>query len=272
MSRPSVCLTAPFGLAVASLLVLAVLAVRGWPGEPAVAGVEFCERLQSGPVKQPANTWSNVGFFVVGLAVGGQAWRDVAARKARGWDNRMVSSVAFPASYACLSVLIGVGSAALHASTTRWAAELDLLAMHLWGAWCIAFATTRLRRASDGLFVSVFAGQVVALVARLTLSTEPRYPSGSSLFGAMIAAAIALELTGRWRNRRLVRMDNHHLAWAVGVFLVAYACWRASSAAGPWCDPDSLWQGHAVWHLLCAASVALVYLYGRSERSVVVPA
>jgi hypothetical protein len=26
--------------------------------------------------------------------------------------------------------------------------------------------------------------------------------------------------------------------------------------ASPWCDPDSLLQGHAVWHLLAAAALA----------------
>jgi hypothetical protein len=32
------------------------------------------------------------------------------------------------------------------------------------------------------------------------------------------------------------------------------------------CAPHSLLQGHAVWHLLCAASGGFVYVYYRSER------
>jgi hypothetical protein len=34
------------------------------------------------------------------------------------------------------------------------------------------------------------------------------------------------------------------------------ACWWAGRTAGPWCDPDSLLQGHAAWHLLGAAALA----------------
>jgi hypothetical protein len=34
------------------------------------------------------------------------------------------------------------------------------------------------------------------------------------------------------------------------------ACWWAGRTAGRWCDPDSLLQGHAAWHLLTAAALA----------------
>jgi hypothetical protein len=33
------------------------------------------------------------------------------------------------------------------------------------------------------------------------------------------------------------------------------ACWWAGRTQSPWCDPDSLWQGHAAWHLLTAAAL-----------------
>jgi hypothetical protein len=34
------------------------------------------------------------------------------------------------------------------------------------------------------------------------------------------------------------------------------ACWWLGRTAGPWCDPDSLLQPHAAWHLLGAAALA----------------
>jgi hypothetical protein len=33
------------------------------------------------------------------------------------------------------------------------------------------------------------------------------------------------------------------------------ACWWAGRTGGPWCDPDSLLQPHAAWHLLGAAAL-----------------
>ena len=34
------------------------------------------------------------------------------------------------------------------------------------------------------------------------------------------------------------------------------ACWWLGRTASPWCDPDSLLQAHAAWHLLAAVALA----------------
>ena len=269
MPHASLCFLAPLGVTVASLATLVWLGVTGWPGETGVSGVGFCEAIRPGPIKQPANTWSNAGFFVVGLWIGWQAWRDVVARKAATWNNRFVSTVWCPASYATTSIVIGAGSTALHASTTRWGAEFDLFALHLWGVWCIAFSVTRLLRGGDRLFAALLTALIAVLVARIAT----RYPfdlSGASLFGAMVVTAIAIETAGLWRNRKRQKLDLRYLAWAVIVFLVAYACSLSSKSDSLWCEPTSPWQGHALWHVLACGSTAFVYLYGRSERAITI--
>jgi hypothetical protein len=43
---------------------------------------------------------------------------------------------------------------------------------------------------------------------------------------------------------------------AVAATAAGAACWWAGRTAGPWCDPDSLLQPHAAWHLLTAAALA----------------
>ena len=41
--------------------------------------------------------------------------------------------------------------------------------------------------------------------------------------------------------------------------------WKASESAGPLCDPDSLWQGHSLWHLQSALVIAGQYFYYLAE-------
>lgn len=270
MPHARYCFLIPLGVTIVSLVALFALGAAGWPGEVGAAGGNFCEAARPGPIKQPVNTYSNAGFFVVGLTVGWQAWRDVSARKAATWSNRLVTTVSYPVGVAVCSVLIGAGSTALHASMTRWGAELDLLGLHLWGAWMIAFAAVRLLRRGDRDFARLYAGLLGGLVVRLLVG-EPYAIAGSRLFGLMIGVSIAIELAGRWRNRRRITMDNQYLVAAIVTFLAAYACMLASSNAGPWCEPTSLWQGHAAWHLLSAGSTAFVYLYARSERTLPAP-
>ena len=45
--------------------------------------------------------------------------------------------------------------------------------------------------------------------------------------------------------------------------LVAFTIWLLSNAG--WCDPDSLLQGHAAWHLLCAVAAYWLYRLYASE-------
>lgn len=57
--------------------------------------------------------------------------------------------------------------------------------------------------------------------------------------------------------------------WAVlGLlsFGVAFAMWWTSRAHHPWCRPDSVYQAHAIWHLLCALAAYFFFLFYRTER------
>lgn len=265
MPKARYCFLIPLGATLACLATLTALAALGWPGDVGAAGRDFCEAARLGAIRQPANTWSNAGFYLLALWVGWQSWSDVAARKSASWSNRLVTTVGYPASLATCSALIGTGSAALHASMTTWGAELDHFALHLWGGWMVAFALTRALRGSDRLFLRLWSSIVAGVAVRLALG-EPYAMKGSTLFGVLVGLSIVIELVGRWRNRAWQRMENRYLVWAIATFSAAYACLLVSSNAGPWCEPTSLWQGHAAWHLLAAGSTAFVYLYGRSER------
>ena len=70
----------PWALALFSLSVISVLAVFGWPGTFSAAGAGFCETFREGAIKQPANTWSNLGFVAAGLWVVRRVRIDLAGR------------------------------------------------------------------------------------------------------------------------------------------------------------------------------------------------
>jgi hypothetical protein len=51
----------------------------------------------------------------------------------------------------------------------------------------------------------------------------------------------------------------------LGTILLAFLIWNATKTR--WCDPHSLIQGHAAWHLLDAASAYLLFRFWASERA-----
>jgi hypothetical protein len=55
----------------------------------------------------------------------------------------------------------------------------------------------------------------------------------------------------RWAPRRRTAYLT-----ALGATAAGAICWWAGRTASPWCDPDSVVQGHAAWHLLGAAALA----------------
>jgi hypothetical protein len=60
------------------------------------------------------------------------------------------------------------------------------------------------------------------------------------------------------RARRVAWTPPRRVAYraALAAAAAGAACWWLGRTQSPWCDPDSLLQGHAAWHLLGAAALA----------------
>src|SRR6478735_97334 len=123
----------PMGYAVATAVVstgLLVVAVgAGWLGADVGRGANFCEAARDGWVKQPANSFSNLGFVVAGLVI---AWHAGRARL-----NGLATA------YACMVVFLGPASAAMHATQSELGGHLDLLSMYLVASFAAAYALMR---------------------------------------------------------------------------------------------------------------------------------
>lgn len=58
----------------------------------------------------------------------------------------------------------------------------------------------------------------------------------------------------------------------LGAFILAYAIWLTGTAEHSACDPDSLLQAHAIWHILGAVSTMSFFIFLRTERATSEPA
>lgn len=238
------------------LLVAAVL--RGWLGADVGRGAGFCEAGRDWVVRQPANTFSNVGFVVAGLLI---AWH-AGVRPDLGTDASPHRRRA--TALACLVVLLGPGSAAMHATQSALGGWLDLLSMYLVAAFAVAYATMRWLRGGTPLLVAVFAAALAGCEAAGAWGVElpvVMHP-GNAAFGVLLVAAVLVEVAVMRRGETSARRGFAYTA--IALILVAFGIWNASKA---WlCDPGSLLQGHAAWHLLCAGSAYCLYRYYASER------
>ena len=64
-------------------------------------------------------------------------------------------------------------------------------------------------------------------------------------------------------------VERRYTPWffvGVGSFLTAYAIWLTGTADSSTCNPDSLVQAHAIWHMLSAVSTFAFFLFLRTQR------
>lgn len=246
--------------AATALLSVALLSVAlrlGWLGADTGVGSEFCERARPGDVAQPANTFSNLGFVVAGLLV---AWHATRTRL-HGTLGR------FPVlatGYACIVVLLGPASAAMHATQSAVGGVLDLTSMYLIAAFAAAYALMRWWHRGPTWFAVVFLGLLAFCQTMWWVPAEiplVRF-AGNLAFGVLLTVALLVEYF--LARRGDLTLDLRYAAAALACMVVAFAIWTASQHG--LCDPDSLLQGHAAWHLLGAAAAYFLYRLYASER------
>lgn len=235
-------------VAVTGIAAFVLALARGWLGPDIGRGTGFCEAARAGLIKQPANTVSNLGFVAAGLAA---SWH--ASTAPRGRLTRPLAAV-----LAIVIVLLGPGSAAMHASQSDLGGHLDMTSMYLISGFALAYAVTRLVGGGLRVFTRVYLAALLAQeIVEIRGGSMPLLmTTGNFGFALTLIAAVVLEEILRRRG------DGLDLRWgalALGALLLAFGIWTLAKDGGPWCDPHSLLQGHAAWHLLCAAAAYALY-------------
>ena len=233
----------------------------GWPGEFVGAGKMFCESFGDGWIKQPANTWSNLGFVAAGLWM--VSYLSIGRRKNWFAGNRFSRSPSLPILYALLVIFIGPGSMALHGTGHAWGHTVDVLAMFTFIMFPIAWSATHLLRGEDRTFWAIYLAVTIPLTLAHVFGVLPF--SGIALYAVLIPTTIALEVA-RYICRPTGLRSLVLTGCALGSFVLAFTAWRLSISGAPLCDPGSLVQGHALWHLLCAFTTVYLFLAYLNER------
>ncbi len=202
---------------------------------------EYCERhtscvlalAQRPAIQQPLNSWSNLGFVFVGLLA----------------ILRLPVTGAWLFGLSC--VVLGVGSFLFHASVTYAFQWLDVVGMYVVEAALVAWALHRTWGAAYGwLLPLVLAADVGLALFKWQLNTVLMMVG----MGAAIAVLMAMQVRAGRQSLRNALLPGLLIALAYGI--------RELDVQKILCAPNSLlFQGHALWHLLCAATVHLVFTF-----------
>jgi predicted membrane channel-forming protein YqfA (hemolysin III family) len=223
---------------------------------------KYCESLHSGMIKQPANTWSDLGFVLTGLGI-----LLFLTVRGKGADpNPMAQSNFLSILFGCLVIWLGPGSMFLHASQKAWGGWLDNLSMNMFVAFIPSYDLARVVKPRDweaGLPIFL----IVYLVLTISLALLTRFVEwesfGIATFIGLIVLAVAGELLVAFSDD--LSRKGVWLIVGLVIFALAAGFWAASKTGGPLCRPDSVWQGHAAWHVLSAIASLFIFMYLASE-------
>lgn len=192
---------------------------------------------------EPVSAVSSLAFVAAGVAI-----LVLARRRAPAPGAGAARVPARVTTYAVLVAAVGAGSVVQHGFDPAWsdlAHDLPLLATLAYVA-ADALADLTGRRAAWWWWGLPTLALVPLVVG------APRAGDLAQVGVAGVAVVLALARAGARPELRA------RTAAALVLLAVGGTVGRLSRAGGPLCDPDSLWQGHAAWHVL--ASVALVVL------------
>ena len=225
-----------------------------------VAKQEYCEYSDMDAfLRQCMNSYSNLAFFFFGCVLLLTAWND---HKLRSQDNPI-------AGFPLLTLLCGIsliylciGSTFFHASLTWPGQRVDMNGTY---SVCIIMSLLSLYRL---LQPDVDNRRLRSTIVAAFLILVPVYvyvhlliPS-IYLLPLMMLTVTALTVVN---VRRYAGLRHFRYAFISMVCLISAVVFRQLDTAKVGCDPHSVWQGHAAWHVLIGASPFFLYWFYRTE-------
>lgn len=203
-------------------------------------GGSDCESIGAGVLAQPINTVSSLAYTIIGVFVFGWAF----AVSGRERTYRLVFGV--------LMAFTGIGSVLFHGPQSQ-GSQFTHDVTFLITLWFLGIGNLadRFAWSSGRRWTATALGSGVIAV---TLVLSPAITNMVMVVGVVIL--VVSDVLLRRQGRALSR-------WFVASFItitLAVTMFLLGRTGSPFCDPGSLFQGHAVWHLLGAAALGSYFV------------
>ena len=227
---------------------------------------DFCEMNREQLIVQPANTWSNLGFIIVGWIFLSIAKNDHNYFERVSVDNLLAKFPGFTYLIGFSTLYMGFGSFLYHGTLTLPFQRMDQTGMYFLLISFLAYNLFKLfpiLKFNGTTFISNKFFIISAIILQLIFYFFLWQAPINILFPA-------LTLTFFFTNFMLIHKVKNTISFigflkaAFITLLIASTIWILD-ITNKLCAPTSVFQGHALWHILCSISIFLSYLYYRSE-------
>ena len=218
--------------------------------------VKWCEAPLCSWVREPANTWSNLAYVLLGV------WIILQGRREAGDGDRERGRLA--TIFGAAAIAVGVTSFVYHMSTNFLTQVFDFTGMYIFSALPLLLNLHRLGVIRKRLPVGIFIAVVLGLTAVTPAVRAARLPIQGivALFVLGILVTEAM-LAAKTASAGPARTPRRFFFVSLGLLTLG-ALASLADAARLVCDPQShVLQGHAIWHVLTALSLVATWRFYR---------
>jgi hypothetical protein len=212
----------------------------------------FCEAIGNGLIRQPINAYTNIAYILAGIIILVYLARTKPIFNLRSPISDLPRRLFILFGIAC--ILVGIGSFLYHASFIFLGEEMDDDSMYLIGAFMLFFELAHQRKITTRQFIGYYI--TLNLLLEVVIFMIPVVRGG--VFAILVIASLTLVEISIWKG--IVASQRRQYYTAIGLFGVAYFIWILDKTHLV-CNPDSLIQGHAIWHLLSALAALMYFFY-----------
>jgi hypothetical protein len=198
-------------------------------------GESDCERIGTGVLAQPVNAISSLAFALFGLIV----LVSIRSQDKTERENRIIFGI--------LMILTGVGSVLFHGPQGSASHFLHDVTILLTMTAVVTMNLAGLVEWTERRVIAILATVGIAVSAVLLI-----WPASTNIVAGLALVALVIQDIALHRSGSINRRWWIAAVVAMGVALLFFVAGRT----GSWlCDSASLFQGHALWHILAATAL-----------------
>ena len=263
-----------------------------WDNAPASCMPDrcFCEFIQNDIPHQFANTYSSLIFIIFSIFILFRYFRITGLDSKLLTSNKRVfyENPQYVYIYSLSLFLIGIGSFYFHSTLSLGGQFADVSGMNFLGSFILLYHFKKIYQIKRFILTYFFLN--VVLIFLLLFIPEIR----RIVFGLLLILSLGILYIKPIKFQLLLNISNekrtlpmgflsdsekkikyskffsdtikfHYLYIAVIVQILATVIWTLDISK-IFCNPESLLQGHSLWHILCGFSAYFLYLFYESER------
>jgi hypothetical protein len=211
----------------------------------------FCEAVGATFIRQPIDSITNIAYVIAGVIII-LFTKKLLANNRPQIRNSLSTKLLY--IYGLAHIAVGVGSFLYHSTFTFFGEQMDDDSMYLVASFILLFSIADRKVFSTRNFLKNYL--ILNIILELLIL---KFPVVRGLvFATLIIAATVSEISKSRAKNRATKYDSSFYLVSLAIFTLAYAFWILDYTR-IWCHPESLYQGHAIWHVLTAlAGVVMV--------------